>query len=99
MTMRYRINNRIRFTLFVVLAIILLTTCVNFALGLNVASSSTIPQYAQVEIESGDTLWEIAELYMDDSDDIRKFVYDICKLNDITAAELQAGMTIMVPIN
>ena len=98
MTKTYRIANRFRFTLFVVLTIILLTTAINFALGLNTAASLTVQEYMNIEILSGDTLWSIAETYMSDSDDIRVAVYELCKINDISADQLQAGMTIQVPV-
>ena len=45
MTHRYRINNRVRFTLFVVLVILFVTTCANFALVLSTADSATIVEY------------------------------------------------------
>ena len=48
---------------------------------------------------SGDTLWTIAETYMDDDSDIRKSVHELCKINDINASQLQAGMTLLVPIS
>ena len=99
MTIRYRINSRIRFTLFVVLTIILLTISANFALGLDIADSSTMTEYMEVEVSSGDTLWSIADNYMTDYSDTRKAVYELCQINDIDASELYAGMTIMVPIN
>lgn len=98
MTKTYRISSRIRFTLFVAFVIVLITTFVNFALGLSVANSATITEYAQVEISSGDTLWSIAEEYMPANDDIRKSVHQLCKINDISAADLQTGMIIKVPI-
>ena len=98
MTSKYRINNRIRFTLFVVLTILLLTFCINFALGLNTAHSATIDDYIEVKVSSGDTLWTIAETYMDNNTDIRKSVYLLGQLNDISAAELQAGMILKVPV-
>lgn len=98
MTIKFRITNRIRFTLFVAMAIILLTTVFNFALGLNTADSSTITEYMPLEISSGDTLWSIAGTYMNDNSDIRRAVYDLCQINNISAEELYAGMTILVPI-
>lgn len=94
----YRIKNRFRFTIFVVLMIILLTTAVNFALGLNTAASSTVQEYTDVVIKSGDTLWNIAQTYMPDNMDTRKAVYQLCSLNNISADELYAGMTIQVPV-
>ena len=98
MTKSYRISSRFRFTVFVVLTIILLTTVVNFALGLNTAASSTIQEYMDVKIQSGDTLWNIAQTYMPDDMDTRKAVYQLCSLNNISADELYAGMTIQVPV-
>lgn len=98
MTKTYKITNRFRFTVFIVLTIILLTTLINFALGLNTAASLTVQEYMNIEILSGDTLWSIAETYMPDHMDIRAAVYELCNLNDISASELYTGMTIQVPI-
>ena len=98
MTRRYRVVNRFRFTVFVTLMIILLTTVMNFALGLNTADSLTYVEYMDLEIMSGDTLWSIAETYMSDSIDIRVSVHELCRINNISADQLQAGMTIQVPV-
>ena len=93
----YKIANRFRFTLFVALTIIILTVIANFMLGYGIADSATMPEYIEIEISNGDTLWSIAEKYMPDDVDIRKSVYELGKLNQITAEELTAGMTILVP--
>ena len=53
----YRITNRFRFTVFVVLIIIMITTLLNFALGFNTADSLTKVDYRTVQVSSGDTLW------------------------------------------
>lgn len=99
MTKTYRIKSRLRFTFFVVAAIILITVSANFILGLSTASSLTVPQHTEVTVEPGDTLWSIASEYIGDSQDVRKSVYEISSLNDISASELYPGMTIMVPVN
>ena len=98
MTKTYRVANKLRFTVFVVLMILILTTAINFALGLNTAVSLTVPEYMDIPVVSGDTLWTIAETYMPPDTDVRKSVYELCKINDISASELYAGMTIKVPI-
>ena len=98
MTKTYRITSRLRFTLFVAITIILFTMTVNFALGINTADSSTIPEYIQLEVSSGDTLWSIADKYMND-DDIRESIYKLSKVNNISASDLKAGMTILIPTN
>ena len=55
-------------------------------------------EYMDVEVKSGDTLWNIAQDYMPDDMDTRKAVFKLCSLNDISADQLYAGMTIQVPI-
>ena len=96
MTKTYRIKSRTRFTCFVTLTIILITILANFALGFSTASSLTVPQYEEIRIQSGDTLWDIAGRYTDNSQDIRSAIHEICQINDISASELYAGMTIKV---
>ena len=98
MSRSYKVVNKFRFTVFVVLTIIILTTAVNFALGFNTAASLTRTDYMDVRIVSGDTLWSIAENYMPQDMDTREAVYKLCRVNDISAADLYAGMTIQVPI-
>ncbi|MDD7601980.1 MAG: LysM peptidoglycan-binding domain-containing protein [Firmicutes bacterium] len=98
MTKKYKVVNKLRFTIFVVIMILLITTFANFALGLNTANSLTRLTYMDYEITAGDTLWTIAETYMTDVSDIREAVYELCQLNDIRAGELYVGMTIQIPI-
>ena len=98
MTKRYRVVNKFRFTFFVVLIILAITTFANFALGLNSADSLTRLTYMDYEITDGDTLWTIAETYMTDASDIREAVYELCQLNEISAGELYVGMTIQIPV-
>jgi LysM repeat protein len=80
-----------------VLAIILLTTTISFALDINVSNSSTTNEYMELEIVSGDTLWKIVTEYMTDYKDVRQGVYKLCKINDIQASDLKPGMIIKVP--
>ena len=94
----YRIANRFRFTLFVVCIMIIMTTAFNFAFGLNTADSLTMTKYRSVDVVYGDTLWTIAQTYMPEDMDIRESVFQLCKLNDIRADQLHAGMTIQVPV-
>jgi len=51
-----------------------------------------------LEVMSGDTLWSIAETYMNDFGDIRMAVHELCQINNISADQLYAGMTIQVPV-
>lgn len=95
----YRIKSQFRFTVFVFMCIISIVALTNTVLGLNDAAGMTKDVYAQVEIRHGDTIWDIASDYQDPETDIRKVVYEICKINEIQADELQPGMILQVPIS
>lgn len=62
------------------------------------ADSLTMTKYRSVDVVYGDTLWTIAQTYMPEDMDIRESVFQLCKLNDIRADQLYAGMTIQVPV-
>ena len=95
---KYRITNHFRFITFVVICIVLFTCLVNVVLGLNSAQSMTETKYFDYEISSGDTLWNIADMYMPADTDIRESVYTLCSINGIKASDLKPGMIIQIPI-
>jgi len=95
---RYRIKNRVRFASFIVISLLLVCTIFNTALGFNDALALSEQQYIEIQVESGDTLWTIADEFMPDDIDLRDAVYMICDANDMNANELYAGQTLNVPI-
>ena len=95
---KYRIKNRVRFASFIVISLLLICTVFNTALGFNDALALSEQQYIEIQVESGDTLWTIADEYMPDDMDLRDAVYMICDANDMNANELYAGQTLNVPV-
>lgn len=55
-------------------------------------------QYKCVAVNSGDTLWSIAEDYGNNSN-IRELIYNIKKVNNIDSSMLYARTAILIPIN
>lgn len=94
----YRIKSKLRFTSFVVTIMITLVCMSNLVLGLSDVSSLTKETYEEVLINYGDTLWNIASEYNEPGKDVRKFVYEICQINDITADSIFPGQIILVPV-
>ena len=96
------INNRLdrrRITFIggvVVLALILVL------LGTSVASAKDIDNskpkyYTSITIESGDTLWSIAEKYMyDEYDSVEEYVNEIIKINGLKSDTLYAGNNLVI---
>ena len=65
--------------------------------GLNISRAITEPQYTEVQVCYGDTLWDIANEYKSEDTDTRKAVFEICRVNDIEASDLVPEMVIMIP--
>ncbi|MCD8232242.1 MAG: LysM peptidoglycan-binding domain-containing protein [Clostridiales bacterium] len=54
--------------------------------------------YKSVYVQAGDTLWSIADEYMDDSyDDKNEYIEEVKQINHITEADLRAGSYIIIP--
>ena len=62
--------------------------------------SSDIKCYKSIELQEGDTLWNIAETYMDDSyDSINDYISELKKINNLDSDEIHEGHYLMVAYN
>lgn len=98
MNKKYRITSKFRFTLFMAAAILCVLTTAGTVLGFNTVNSAALDQYYLVEVESGDTLWDIASVYGPEHQNVRKTVHEICDINEISADQLLTGQKIIVPV-
>ena len=96
MKKKYRIKAPVRFTAIVTTFVLICVFAVSALTGCSDVSAAQEPEYVNVRVQSGDTLWDLAKNYGPEDQDIRQTVYDICKLNSITAADLQAGQYILI---
>lgn len=93
-----RIKSKFRFITFLVLLILAVGIGFSWITGMNVINGVTEPNYTTVEVSAGDTLWDIANRCSDENQDVRKTVYEIRHLNNLTSSTLTTGQTIKVPI-
>lgn len=98
MKKKYRIKSKFRFTLFLSIAMVMVISLAGTLIGENHAESLTKPVYSEIIIQSGDTLWNLAEEFGPDDKDVRQVVYEICKINDISADSIYPGQTILIPV-
>ena len=64
------------------------------------AASASAPNkyYTSIRIESGDTLWDIANEYVtDEYKDKTDYIKEVCSINHISADEIHSGQYIVVP--
>lgn len=95
---RYRIKNKFRFTVFKVIVLLTITMLTAFITGQLFAEGSSEVKYKTVQVAYGDTLWSIAEDNLPNKMDIRDYVYQISKLNNVTADTIKDGQDIKIPV-
>jgi len=98
MIKKYRIKSKFRFTLFLTIAILMVISITGTMIGANNAESLTKPTYSEIIVESGDTLWNLAQEFGPDDKDVREVVFEICKINNVSADSIYPGQTIRIPV-
>jgi nucleoid-associated protein YgaU len=53
--------------------------------------------YHEHMVKPGDTLWTIAQKYTNGEGDIRKYIYDIKKANEMENSDLFPGQILCIP--
>ena len=102
MKKKYVITSPLRFFLFIVIIVMIVSFSVYTIAGKASAyadSDEDNGTYKTVVVESGDSLWQIAAENSNGSVDLREVVYTICEINDITAGDIQPGEEILIPVN
>lgn len=93
MMKKYRLVNRKRFysIVFLALVVILLT-----GLAVGAAAGNARAENRMVTVMPGDTLWEIASENSTNMD-IRKYIYEIKKMNGLEDATIYVGQELLLP--
>lgn len=94
---RYRVKNAKRFVGFLTVLLLIISFSAGTILGIFDASSKDAMSFTTVQVQSGDTLWQLARTYGPTDKDVRETIYQICKINDVTAENLQVGQYISIP--
>ena len=92
---RYKIVNKKKFTRFICILAILIIGITYTAHTLQSDWTNDCAT-TKVYIQSGDTLWSIAEQYVPDGVDICEYMYEIRQLNNMTSGDVYAGDVITV---
>jgi hypothetical protein len=91
---KYVLRNKKRFFTFIFITLFITSTLIY---TVSVSGFSEM-HYTRVTVNAGDSLWSIAEKYCENSD-IRKFIYEIKKINNMKSGDLYADSTILIPEN
>lgn len=78
---------------------ILICTILCCGLGVNASILPGEEMYQTITVEQNDTLWDIAAQKVDSSMDIREYIYQIKKINQINdSGYLSPGQTLKLPV-
>lgn len=88
---------KIRKNMFVILTLALILGLGTLAMG-GEKKDSTEVYYECVQVQKGDTLWEIAEKYKIQDANIEYMVEQIMEVNGMKNTNIRAGESIIVPI-
>ncbi|HEY8421176.1 MAG TPA: LysM peptidoglycan-binding domain-containing protein [Thermoclostridium sp.] len=89
----YRLKNRKRFFTILVLT---LTVIMLFFGSVVSAGKNVKREYKTITVRQGDTLWDIAGKYRGKTD-IRQYIYQIKKVNNLDDAIIYVGQKINLP--
>lgn len=62
----------------------------------NAVSGYKVPQYQSILVNSGDTLWSIAEKYGSNYD-IREYIHNIKEINNLESSLIHENTAILIP--
>lgn len=88
-----RIRNKTKFIRSMAIVIFLLLALFNISVAKSNKEEAEIIDYT---ISRGETLWSIAEENKAEKEDIRQYIYDIKKLNNMTDSAVYEGQIIQI---
>lgn len=95
---KYKVRSKFKFSVFLTVLLVLLGFSFSNALDANPNAQMPEPEYITIQVESGDTLWEIANSLNDGKTDPRKIIYDICELNQLNDKDIYPGQILKVNV-
>lgn len=96
---RLRIVNKKRFMLSTTFLMVTLFFMISniFAL-INRVEGYDEPEYKEIIVADGDTVWNLAREYGPENKDVRKAIYEISLVNDLDTYDIYPGQVLKIPL-
>ncbi|KXG76873.1 LysM peptidoglycan-binding domain-containing protein [Thermotalea metallivorans] len=88
-----------RFALFMIVMTIIFTSSMNLVFRTDIAEGAVEPQYDEICIKPGDTLWALAKKYTPNHKDVRETIYEITQINNLKTSDIFPNQVIKIPIH
>ena len=86
------IKNKFKFIRSITIIVFLLITI----FSTSIAKTNTEAETISYTVSKDDTLWTIAQEYKADNKDIRQYIYELKKINNITNSNIYDGKTLKI---
>ncbi|GAA4860565.1 hypothetical protein GCM10023310_44790 [Paenibacillus vulneris] len=92
-------KRRMRGLFVIALVILIASICLSFIGGNSDAFAADTGSHLEqtVEVVKGDTLWGIASKYAGKGRNVRDYMYEVKKVNDLKSNVLQVGQVLVLP--
>lgn len=78
---------------------LLLSVALIFVLTSSVIAKSTNPEFKEITVKRGDTLWVIVKSNYGEDVNIEKAIYSIKKVNNMAKSDIYPGKKLKIPLN
>ena len=86
------IKNKFKFIRSITIIVFLLITLFNTSITKTIEEAEIL----SYTVCKGDTLWTIAQKYKADNKDIRQYIYELKRLNNMTISNIYEGQTLKI---
>jgi 4-amino-4-deoxy-L-arabinose transferase-like glycosyltransferase len=93
-----KIVDKKRFLGIIILISISILFILVFLINNTIVASKCQYEYITIIAKNGDTLWNIAEKYNSNNEDLRKVIFNIMNFNNLDSASISFGQEIKIPI-
>ena len=98
---RRQIEVRIKLAMIILMFIVVISGAVVIGTVIsnaNEAQDNSFKYFKSIEVDAGDTLWSIADEYMDSHYDSKnEYIKEVMKINSLTSDQIAVGQFIVVP--
>ena len=92
-------QKRVSFMFCSIIAVLMLSSIVFGTIHTQAApAETTYKYYTSIQVESGDTLWDIASEYISDEySNMNEYITEVCTINHISKDEIRTGQCLVLP--
>ena len=95
----YKVVNKVRFITSIIILSLIFIVLSSIVTQTFISKGLEKQKFLTITVNSGDTLWELGKAYKPESEDVRYFIYQIKKSNDLETNYIYPDQELKIPMN